>query len=525
MSTNQIEDITLLKCLGKGSFGEVFLSTKRGKRELFATKKIDRAKADQPSFKKYFENEIKILNSLNHPNIVKLEDLKATKDSYYIVMEYINGGCLTDCLRKYQKITGKAFPEEIVQYLMRQIVDAIKYIHNQKIIHRDLKLDNIMVNFDSENDKNNLNMMRAKIKIIDFGFAIQLSKSNMAFSALGSPINMDPFILQKYNSKGGNINQLGYDSKADIWSLGTICYELLIGQAVFNAQTMNELVKKVENGSYSVPTSVSREVVSFLNGMLQYNSEIRLTAEDLSKHEFLTKNVREFTRIDTKKAQRKIDNKGLNINVKQNQTIWSIFNKEDEEKLLNIKGGRDLPAPEGPIGEDYIRKVRSDKKVSKHSSKKDKYHKSNSSSNSGLYPSLDKSFYGQKMHPNMGGNNITPPGMQQIGPGMQPMPGIQQYPGMQPLPGIQPIPGQYPGFQPIPGAYPGMQPIPGTYPGMLPLPGMPYNMYGYGGAPYPPSNKPNSDYINNNTNNIPPDYRPYRPIDDEAENNIGCNIQ
>ena len=67
-------------------------------------------------------------------------------------------------------------------------------------------------------------MMKAKIKIIDFGFAIHLSKSSLAFSALGSPINMDPIILKKFAKKSGNLNQLGYDIKADIWSLGTICY-------------------------------------------------------------------------------------------------------------------------------------------------------------------------------------------------------------------------------------------------------------------------------------------------------------
>ena len=494
MSNNQIEDITLIKCLGKGSFGEVFLSTKRGKRELFATKKIDRVKADQPSFKKYFENEIKILNSLRHPNIVKLEDIKATKDSYYIVMEYINGGSLTDCLKQYQKITGKAFPENILQYLMRQIVDAIKYIHQQKIIHRDLKLDNIMVNFDNENDKNNLYMMRAKIKIIDFGFAIQLAKSDLAFSALGSPINMDPFILRKYTNKGGNINQLGYDSKADIWSLGTICYEMLIGQAVFNAETMNELIKKVENGSYNIPTNVSKEVVSFLNGMLQYNSEMRLSAEELSKHEFLTKNVRDFTRIDTKKAQKKIDNKGLNINIKQNQTIWAIFNKEDEEKLVNIRGGRDLPAPEGPIGEDYIRKVRTEKKSSKNNSNNNKYQKTNSGLGFGQYPSLDNSFYGQKMHPNTGGNNAMPMGMKQVRPGMQNIPRIQQYPGMQSIPQMQ----QYPGMPPI-SREQNLLGIPiGLNMNNYPT----FGIYPPAGAMYPPNNMPNAGYISNNPNNL-----------------------
>ena len=120
---------------------------------------------------------------------------------------------------------------------------------------------------------------------------------------------------------------------------------MLIGQSVFNADTMNELVRKIENGSYNVPTSVSKEVVSFLNGMLQYDGNNRLSAAELSKSPFLTKRVSDFTKIDTRRVSRKINNKGLNINVKKNQTIWAIFNEEDEKKLVNIRGGRDLPVP------------------------------------------------------------------------------------------------------------------------------------------------------------------------------------
>ena len=409
---NQIGDITLIKYLGKGSFGEVFLSTKAGRREYFATKKIDRKKADTPSIRKYFENEIAILNSLHHPNIVRLEDLKTTNDYYYIVMEYINGGSLTDCLKKYQKIYRRSFPEEIVQYIMRQIVDAIKYIHSQKIIHRDLKLDNIMVSFDNDIDKNNLNMMRARVKIIDFGFAIHLSKNAMAYSALGSPINMDPLILQKFSKKGGDINNLGYDSKADIWSLGTICYEMLIGQAVFNAETMNDLVKKVENGSYSVPTNLSKEIVSFLNGMLQYNGDNRLSAEELAQHDFLTKRISDFTKIDTRRVSKKITNKGLNINVKQNQTIWAIFNEEDEKNLLNIRGGKNLPHH---IKKEDLnirnKRANTDKNIPRNIfNNKQDINKNISKANSNQYPNFgfyggEKSFYGQNMHLDLDGMN------------------------------------------------------------------------------------------------------------------------
>jgi serine/threonine protein kinase len=255
-------------------------------------------------------------------------------------MEYCNGGTLSECLRKYQNINGRPFPEDIVQYLMRQIINALTYIHNRNIIHRDLKLDNILVNFSSDFDKNNLNMMKAVIKIIDFGFATHMDY-NVCFSTLGSPINMDPNILKKLtdNKKGINTGQMvGYDQKADIWSIGTLCYEMLIGKSAFNSKSMEELVRKVESGSYNIPTNLSKEVVSFLNAMLQYNPQKRLSSNELARHQFLTKNVNTFERIPLRKVTNKVKNNNLNINIKRNSTIWSIFNEEDENKLINIHG-------------------------------------------------------------------------------------------------------------------------------------------------------------------------------------------
>ena len=325
-----IDDLSLIKRLGQGSFGEVFLTSKKGHSQLYATKKIPKAIADSEKVKKYFKNEIIILQELNHKNIMKLIEIKQTKDNYYLVCELCNGGSLNDCLDKYRKINRKPFTEEVVQYLMRQIVDAIKYIHHNHIIHRDLKLDNILVNFDNEEDKKNMNLFGAQVKIIDFGFAIRLDpkKKNLAFSTLGSPINMDPGILKKLNHLDNEVT--GYDEKVDIWSLGTLCYEMLIGKATFEADTMKELVQKIENGEYTLPTTLSKEVVSFLNAMLQYDPKIRLSSEELSRHHFLTKNIKEFTRIDISKVQKCLTGEDtLKINVKKNQSIWSIFNNDD----------------------------------------------------------------------------------------------------------------------------------------------------------------------------------------------------
>ena len=324
-----VEDLTLLKCLGKGAFGEVYLTSKKGTKQKFATKKIDKKFTQNPRAKKYLDNEINILKEINHPNIIKLYEVKETTQFSYLLMELCNGGGLSDCLEYYQKKYKKPFTEEIVQYLMKQIVSGINYLHKKNILHRDIKLDNILVNFDSDEDKRNRNMLKAKVKIIDFGFARHLEPDKLAYSTLGSPINMDPGILRKLN-KMENSRNYGYDQKADIWSLGTICYEMLIGKCTFDAESMRELLSKVEAGNYFLPTSLSKEAVSFLNGMLQYDLKKRLSAEQLYNHKFLKKPYSELTRIDVKEASKKIIGSKIKINSKQNQSIWAIFETEEE---------------------------------------------------------------------------------------------------------------------------------------------------------------------------------------------------
>jgi serine/threonine protein kinase len=345
-----LDEYTLTQFLGKGTFGEVYLTTKKNSDFLFATKRMSKDFVEDPKYIKYFNNEISILNKLFHKNIVKLEALKKTKNHYYVIMEYCNGGTLTECLEKYKNLYHRPFTEEIVQHIMRQVVSAVNYMHDLRIIHRDLKLDNILVKFENEEDKNNLNLLKAEVKIIDFGFAAYKDQSGLLKTAIGSPMNMDPLILQKFNS-GGKLNkELGYDEKADIWSLGTLCYQMLIGNSAFDAYNMKELVSKVEEGTYKVPSDLSKETVSFLNAMLQYDPNRRLSANELNKHAFIIKNVNDFTRINTNLIpKKKIFGGEIEINIKENLTIWSIFNEDDEKKLMSIPGA--IFATETPISE------------------------------------------------------------------------------------------------------------------------------------------------------------------------------
>ena len=326
-----VDNLVLTKSLGKGSFGEVFLTKKVNGKELYATKRMDRAEFNKPDNNKRLLNEISILQKISHKNIVKLIEVKKTKSHIYIVTEFCNGGSLTDNLNKYVQIHRKAFSEEIVQYLMKQIVSAIYYLHMNKIVHRDLKLDNILLNFPNENDKANLNMLKAEIKLIDFGFATRLRtvNGNLANTILGTPSNMEPHMLRDMENQRPSLK--GYNEKVDIWSLGTLCYEMLVGRMAFAGYSMEELYKKVKAGNYKLPLWLSKEAVSFINGMLQYDSNKRLSAFELLNHDFLKKNVKEFQTVDVNQVKDKVRGKVMNINIRQNNTIWEVFNEDHND--------------------------------------------------------------------------------------------------------------------------------------------------------------------------------------------------
>ena len=382
----KIDNYILEKQLGEGSFGKVLeTKLKTDPSKLFATKVYERKKIEGTSQFKYLTNECNIMHDLNHPNIVKLVDVKKTKNHYYIMMEYCNGGELEGALEKYKEKYGKPFSEELVQYFMRQIIDAFKYIHANGVIHRDIKLENILLNYKTEEDKNNLNLMNATAKIIDFGFACKISGNNLAHTAVGSPLNAAPVILKKMT---GESAKLGYDQKADIWSLGSICYHMLIGKPIFDAEDMDDLISKVEKGSYKLPANLSREIVSFLNGMLQYEPKNRLTAEQLSNHEFLRNNVKDFHKIDLTIISGKVSGNQIEVNTKKNRTIWSIFNNTDEEKLMKISPGNLAPISEE--NENYIskKKTLNPEKDNIYGSSNNQPIKSSNTFQTGNYPNI-----------------------------------------------------------------------------------------------------------------------------------------
>ena len=195
----KIDNYTLLSLLNQGTLSKYYLTSKEGTETKYITQVIEKSKAEGET-KRYIDNEISILLDIDHPNIIKLFEVKKTEKFIYIITEYCNGGNLQSFLDKYVKENNKGLPEEIVQYLMKQIIEAFKYLHNKRILHRNIKLENILINYEDENDKLNNNIMKAKIKIIDFEFSKYLEKGKLTYTTLGSPSYMSPLLLYKLNS-------------------------------------------------------------------------------------------------------------------------------------------------------------------------------------------------------------------------------------------------------------------------------------------------------------------------------------
>ena len=317
-----VEDLLLEKCLSKGKRGDVFLTSKKNSSIKYITKRVEKNEKTSNDIL----NEKEILKELNNDKIIKILEIKETNKYYFILKEYCNGGSLNNCLEQYFEKYEKSFSEKIIQHLMKQIIECIYYIHGMNIMHRDINLNNILIVFETEEDQKSNNLLKAKIKLNDFCYATKISKE-LHKTIIGSPFHFEPGILNTLNNTGNLMDFQGYDEKADIWALGTICYQLIVGKTLFKGSNIKELMTVFSTGKYSVPLSCSQEIVDFIKNMLQFDTNDRLNAEELLKHPFLANNVNEFHKIDINKEKENIDTHGLNI---------SFFKIKNEDNIKNI---------------------------------------------------------------------------------------------------------------------------------------------------------------------------------------------
>ncbi|XP_033925808.1 NUAK family SNF1-like kinase 2 [Melopsittacus undulatus] len=245
-----------LETLGKGTYGKVKKARERSGK-LVAIKSIRKDKIKDEQDLVHIRREIEIMSSLNHPHIIAVHEVFENSSKIVIVMEYASKGDLYDYISERQRLT-----EHEARHFFRQVVSAVYYCHKNGIVHRDLKLENILL------DAN------GNIKIADFGLSNVYQQDKLLQTYCGSPLYASPEIINGRPYKGPEV---------DSWSLGVLLYILVHGTMPFDGHDYKTLVKQITSGDYREPTKLS-DACGLIRWMLMVNPERRATIEDIATH-------------------------------------------------------------------------------------------------------------------------------------------------------------------------------------------------------------------------------------------------
>ena len=270
-----IEDYIIGKLIGTGAYASVKSALLKSENKKVALKIYEKYRLSDPSKKKNVSREIEILRKLIHSNIVKLFEVVETPKQLHLVLEYIPGGSLGSYLKKKP---NKRLEEEECKYIYKQIVHAISYIHSQKVTHRDLKLENLLIN------------ESFIVKIIDFGFSTCFSHEKKVKIFCGTPTYMAPEIVTRKEYSG---------PPADVWALGILLYVMLAGVFPFRAPSDRELFKKIEKGIFSVPNHVPNGAKSLIHKILNIDPQKRPEACEIIQDAWLNDLNFEFPLYDS----------------------------------------------------------------------------------------------------------------------------------------------------------------------------------------------------------------------------------
>ncbi|XP_025077339.1 serine/threonine-protein kinase ULK3-like isoform X2 [Pomacea canaliculata] len=255
----------LTEKLGSGSYATVYKAYKKtGIREVVAIKCVLKSSLNKASTENLL-TEIELLKNLKHEHIVELKDFIWDSKYIYLVMEYCSGGDLSHFIK-----SKRALPERIVRKFLQQIALAMQFLHDNNVVHMDLKPQNILLTASSN----------PSLKIGDFGFAKPMLEGDQMDVMRGSPLYMAPEIICRKS----------YDARVDLWSIGVILYECLFGRAPFASRSFKELGEKIwDSKPVELPpgVEVSDDCRDLLLKLLQRNPEDRISFEEFFNHPFV----------------------------------------------------------------------------------------------------------------------------------------------------------------------------------------------------------------------------------------------
>ena len=260
-----LSDFEIGKPLGKGKFGRVYCVRHRKTGFICALKAIEKSDIVQHHLQRQLQREVEIQIRLDHPNLTKLYGYFYDDKRIYLAMEYMVNGELFKTLQ-----TRGPIVEPLASYYIYQVAEALEYLHQRNIIHRDIKPENIVVGF------NNV------VKLADFGWSIVAPKGTRRRTLCGTLDYLPPEIVESKE----------YDSTVDIWALGVLTYELVVGTPPFEEATMNMTKKRILAGKVLFPADgkSSAEVRDLVRRILVQNPKNRLTLEGIKNHPWMQKN-------------------------------------------------------------------------------------------------------------------------------------------------------------------------------------------------------------------------------------------
>ncbi|KAJ1209822.1 hypothetical protein NDU88_005194 [Pleurodeles waltl] len=250
------------KVLGKGGFAKCYELTDLTTNKVYAAKIIPHSRVAKPHQREKIDKEIELHRLLHHHHIVQFYHYFEDKENIYILLEYCSRRSMAHILKARKILT-----EPEVRYYLRQIVSGLKYLHDQEILHRDLKLGNFFINETME------------LKVGDFGLAARLEPLEQRRRTIcGTPNYLSPEVL----------NKQGHGCESDIWALGCVMYTMLSGRPPFETTNLKETYRCIREARYSMPSSLMTPAKQLITLMLSKNPEHRPTLDDIIHHQFFT---------------------------------------------------------------------------------------------------------------------------------------------------------------------------------------------------------------------------------------------